>query len=177
MLTIHYRDEQLLRTAGRSLTTTEIVLQPTAVVEINDRDNVYSIRALLNLCSNSWIHVSVVRKYRLPTLRLLSDYAWAFTVLSRTDALMRIRVTARIHEDKHPNIPTMSADSNVADSLKNMVLADPRFNQSASISLVLGSELNPWLMHQGIIQQPGHPKLGVWLDVIWPLSLTLTHII
>lgn len=143
------------------------VLLSTAVVEILDSRGLFQkIRVLLDCGSQtSYISMSCLKRLGLKRFNLsfsIQGLGSMREITSHGATTCKIRpvsknspcltIEAVILEKLCPNMPASILDNNKDWSyLENINLADPHFNRPASIDLIIGAELFPYILQDGRI--------------------------
>lgn len=150
----------------------EIVLLSTIVMNIKGADGVYQVKALLdNGSQNSFINEKLCRKLQLPCVNTQISLAG----ITNSVSFVNKRTKLRLHSRTEPfnveanclvvktitnPIPQFSFDATHFKIPHGIQLADPNFNISSEIELLIGSDLYWDILKPDFIRgQRGQPHL------------------
>ncbi|XP_073828829.1 uncharacterized protein [Musca autumnalis] len=133
-------------------------LSPTVLVRLCLPDSTIPVRALLDpCCPVSQVCASLITELQWPTTKV-NDMTYAdFLIMSRFDSGQKQFVTARVANITRGITPPMSVPTNIRESFVGLELADPAFDRSGPLAMVLGPEIYYKILSQLMITQPGLP--------------------
>lgn len=135
-----------------------VAFSPTLLVRLQVTNNSIPVRAALDpCCSISYICESLVRQLRLPISKMDNSSYCRLTVVSSFDPTQRIVFTAKVTKMQGVKTPSETVSDSIKEHFAGFQLADPRFNISGQVALVLGPELTPQILKGKIYSSPGLP--------------------
>lgn len=147
-----------------------VSFSPTLLVRLKLSKNSIPVRAALDpCCSVSYICENLVHQLRLPVLSMDRSGYCRVNICSSHDAEQKISVTAKVTKMKGIKTPLESAPDQIREHFAGLQLADPRFNVSAAVALVLGPEVTPQIIKGRIHSSPGLP-LAQYTIFGWVIS-------
>ncbi|XP_058980342.1 uncharacterized protein LOC131803271 [Musca domestica] len=133
-------------------------LSPTLRVNICLPNSTVPVRALLDpCCPVSQVCASLINDLRWPTTKVNHMSYADFMITSRFDPGQRQFVTASVANITCGVTPPMTISSSVREAFVGLELADPSFDCSGPVAMVLGPEIYYKIIKPRIIQQPGLP--------------------
>ncbi|XP_073816331.1 uncharacterized protein [Musca autumnalis] len=135
-----------------------IMLTPTVVVRLCMPKNSMPVRAILDPCCQvSQVCASLIAELNWPLTKIDNMDHADFLIMSRFDSTQKQFVTARVANITRGVTPSMSAPPSIRESFVGLELADPTFDRSGPIAMVLGPEIYSKIISPRIITQPGLP--------------------
>lgn len=133
-----------------------LILLPTVLVKIDMKN--HHARCILDSASPiSRISKALVRKLDLTTLTLQGETICPLTLKSRFNSSSKIDGTFRVDNRLTIQTPTQSLPESFKGNFKDMFLADSKFYESAGIDVVIGVDLYPRVICEGVITKTGLP--------------------
>lgn len=133
-----------------------IILLPTVLVKIASTTS--HARCLLDSGSPvSRISKKLVEKLNLPTLTLKDETICPIILKSRFDSNSRIEGTFRVDNRISLQTPAQSLPESFKNNFRDMYLADSKFYESANIDIVLGVDVYPKVICEGVFSKTGLP--------------------
>lgn len=133
-----------------------VILLPTVLVKI-DTTNEHA-RCLLDSGSPiSRISRRIVDKLVLTTLTLEEETICPLTLKSRFDSTSKIEGTFRVDNRLTLHTPTRSLPESFKRNFRDLFLADSKFYESAGIDVIIGVDLYPKVLCEGVISKTGLP--------------------
>ncbi|XP_058980527.1 uncharacterized protein LOC131804338 [Musca domestica] len=133
-------------------------LGPTMVVQVIMANNRIPVRALLDPCAgHSLICRSLADCLGLCPVIVGPERFCQLSVASSYDGTQRISLSARVINLAHLISPSESVSEGLKDHYAGLQLADPRFYETAAVSLVLGPEVYHKVMKPQTYSSPGFP--------------------
>ncbi|XP_075151007.1 uncharacterized protein LOC142225118 [Haematobia irritans] len=140
------------------------VVLATAWVNINHLDVSYKARVLIDPCSDdSFITESLQKRLKLPTKPISAEIVGVggmvitkseklatFSISSINRPQLQINAEALVVKEVTGKIPTYSFTPPQMENLPHLELADPQFFQSNPIEILLGGDLYPTIVQEGI---------------------------
>ncbi|XP_075150111.1 uncharacterized protein LOC142224223 [Haematobia irritans] len=149
------RPELELSSATNYLVPTTVTILPTALVKIAHNGRLHQIRALIDTGSIiSRIAKTMITKLGISTSHMENTTMCQLTIRAISDAKARVSATFRVDNRMTMKTPSHSLSSSFRERFLNLILADPTFNESAPISMVLGADIYPKIILGGVI--PNH---------------------
>lgn len=131
------------------------ILLPTVLVRI-DAKNV--ARCLLDSASPvSRVSRAFVEKIKLNTLTLREETVCQLTLFSRFDSKVKIEGTFRVDNRITTKTPAESLPEEFKRNFPHLFFADPTFYQSAGVDIVIGVDLYPKVVSEGVYARSGLP--------------------
>lgn len=135
-----------------------VTFSPTMLLKLYLPKTTIPVRAALDPCCNvSYICESLVHQLRLPVSKVDDDKYCRLTVGSSYDPLQKLVLTAKVFKMKGVNTPSESVPDTIREHFSGFQLADPSFNRSGRVALVLGPEVYPQIIKNKIYSSPGLP--------------------
>ncbi|XP_065365685.1 uncharacterized protein LOC135958721 [Calliphora vicina] len=135
-----------------------INFSPTLKVELHLSGKYIPVRAILDSCCNiSYVCSSLIKQLGLPTSQMGNNRFCRLTIGSLYDRSQKICISARVTEMVGIRTPSETVPDNIKEHFAGLELADPSFNHSGRVALVLGPEVNPHIMKNRIYSNPGLP--------------------
>lgn len=133
-----------------------VILLPTVQVKIDSKN--FHARCLLDSGSAiSRISKRLVEKLNLTTLTLQDETICPLTLKSRFDSKSKIEGTFRVDNRLTLQTPTQSLSESFKSNFRDLFLADFKFYESAGIDVVIGVDLYPKVICEGVISKTGLP--------------------
>ena len=137
---------------SHSATSSKQVILPTAVVQVQGKHGIVSLRALLDSGSQtSFITDDASQKLQLPKQRnsitvsalggKTSTCSGTIDIQIHNSSVNPLRVTAFVLPKLTQNIPMQNIDISLFDNHCNFVYADPQFQTPGRIDLILGADV------------------------------------
>lgn len=140
------------------------VMLATAYVNIVHFGTIYKIRALIDPCSDeSFVSERIQKLIKLPTIAVSAEVTGLggelvsksnkmanFTISSKLNPNISIKVEALVVTNVTGNIPTHSLYLPDNFELPNLEYADPEFYKSSQIDMLLGGNLYPTILRSGV---------------------------
>lgn len=133
-----------------------VILLPTLLVKIDLKN--FHARCILDSASPiSRISKKLVEKLDLTTLTLQDETICPLTLRSRFDSNSRIDGTFRVDNRLTIKTPTQSLPESFKRNFRDLFLSDSKFYESAGIDVVIGVDLYPKIICEGVISKTGLP--------------------
>lgn len=133
-------------------------LAPSAIVQLWYNEHSYPVRALLDPCGRvSQICTSLVDWLRIPTSTVDRDRFCRVVLRSSYNSNRRLTVTVRVANLRHVRSPVDSIADSYTENFEGFQLADPEFNRSRGVAIVLGPDVYPQIIRGQIHATPGLP--------------------
>lgn len=127
-------------------------LRPTAVITVAVGRNRYHARAIIDGCAaQTLITEKLVRLWQLPTLPLLEGDACVLQIRASYELSFTLDVYAQIVTKIDTESPSNPVDERIRKKFTNVALADPEFFRSRPIELLLGLDVVPKIMLDGLM--------------------------
>lgn len=147
-----------------------VTFSPTMIVKLQTSNRSIPVRAALDPCSKiSYICENLVHQLRLPVSSMDRCGYCRLTICSAYDSEQKISITAKVTKMKGVKTPPESVPDIIKENFAGFQLADPRFNVSSSVALVLGPEVTPQIIKGRIYSSPGLP-LAQYTIFGWVIS-------
>ncbi|XP_055842769.1 uncharacterized protein LOC129909721 [Episyrphus balteatus] len=144
--------------------TKRTTLLATAMIRIHHHHTDFEWRALIDPGSEiSFISEEVQRKLKLPVQSVMATVAGvnssvtatsnkmcSFTLRSKFDKQFSLSARALVLKTVSDSLPSISIDIGNTQNLFDFPLADPCFNQSGKIDLLIGADLYPLIIRDGL---------------------------
>ncbi|XP_065370882.1 uncharacterized protein LOC135963030 [Calliphora vicina] len=135
-----------------------VSFSPTATVLLLISDKSIRVRAVLDLCcSMSYICSSLVANLKLPVSTVNEEKFCKVNICSLYEASRQISLTVKVKTMHGIKTPVETVSDTIKDHFEGMQLADPSFNMSGKVALVIGPEVAPQIMRGKIYSNPGLP--------------------
>lgn len=133
-----------------------VILLPTVLVKINNKTT--HARCLLDSGSPiSRISKKFIDKNDLTTLTLQNETICPLTLKSRFDSNSKIEGTFRVDNRFTIQTPSRSLPESSKKNFRDIFLADSKFYESSGIDVVIGVDLYPKVICEGVISKTGFP--------------------
>lgn len=133
-----------------------IILLPTVLVKL-ETTKAYA-RCLLDSGSAiSRISKRFVEKLGLTTLTLQDETICPLTLKSRFDSNSKIEGTFRVDNRLTIKTPAQSLPESYKRNFRDLFLADSKFYESAGIDAIIGVDIYPKVICEGVITKTGYP--------------------
>lgn len=133
-----------------------VILLPTVLVKLTTKT--FLARCLLDSGSSiSRISKKLVDKLGLTTLTLQDETICPLTLKSRFDSNSKIDGTFRVDNRLTLQTPAQSLPELFKKNFRDLFLADSKFYESAGIDIVIGVDLYPKVICEGVISKTGLP--------------------
>lgn len=133
-----------------------VILLPTVLVKLGSKNS--HARCLLDSGSAmSRISKRLVEKLDLTTLTMCDETICPLVIKSRFDSNSKIEGTFRVDNRLTLKTPIESLDETFKKNFKDLFLADSKFYESAGIDIVIGVDLYPKVICEGVISKIGLP--------------------
>ncbi|XP_055839376.1 uncharacterized protein LOC129907285 [Episyrphus balteatus] len=140
------------------------ILLATALVKITAHNQTFLLRALIDPGSEAtYILQSVVNRFKLFTRstnasicgigEVQSEFSTSMcplTLESRINPDVHIPIAAVVLKKLTGNLPSQTVDASNLVELKRLRLADPNFDKPASIDMLIGADIYPLILCEGI---------------------------
>lgn len=132
---------------------------PTVIIQIRLNNEWGQVRGLLNPCAaSSSIAFFLVERYDIPYEQHNEERWCRFTFRTRfEEETAAFSVKARITKELPEKPPTKRLDRSVTKAYRNLRLADPDFFESNTINFILGADIYPKLIRNGLQFSVGSP--------------------
>lgn len=132
------------------------ILLPTVLVKVNNKTT--HARCLLDSGSPiSRISKKFITKHNLTTLTLQDETICPLTLKSRFDTNSKIDGTFRVDNRLTLQTPARSLPESYKKSFRDIFLADSKFYESSGIDVIIGVDLYPRVICEGVISKVGLP--------------------
>ncbi|XP_037823250.1 uncharacterized protein LOC119611666 [Lucilia sericata] len=132
------------------------ILLPTVLVKIGSTAN--HARCLLDSGSAvSRISKRMVDKLHLTTLTMEAETMCPIVLKSRFDSECKIEGILRVDNRITSKTPANSLPASFKQHFRDLFLADPKFFESAGIDVIIGVDLYPKVMREGVFTKTGLP--------------------
>ncbi|XP_065370016.1 uncharacterized protein LOC135962172 [Calliphora vicina] len=132
-----------------------IVLLPTVLVKVSSNHT----RCLLDSGSTvSRVSKRFVDKLNLTAFSLREETFCPIVLKSRFDPSSKIEGTFRVDNRITLRTPSESLPEHYKTHFRDMFLADSKFYESSSIDIVIGADLYPKIILEGVFSKPGLPS-------------------
>ncbi|XP_046811631.1 uncharacterized protein LOC124421011 [Lucilia cuprina] len=132
------------------------ILLPTVLVKIGTTTS--HARCLLDSGSQfSRVSRKLVDKLNLTAYSLHEETICPLVLKSRFDSSSQIEGTFRVDNRISLHTPVQSLPDSYKKNFKDLFLADSKFYESASIDIIIGVDLYPKVMCQGVFSRVGFP--------------------
>lgn len=158
------------------------VLLTTVQLQVKAVDNSYlTLRALLDQGSQvSLITESAAQRLRLPRRKLSAVVSGVGSVTGNCKGMIHLdcksihsdysfKVTTLIMNKLMNNLPTSSFSTEKWDYLNNIKLADPEFNKSAPVDMLLGADVYAELLLDGVLKADNNCPIAQQTNLGWIL--------
>ena len=133
-----------------------VILLPTVLVKIGSTNT--HARCLLDSGSTvSRISKRIVKTLRLTTLTMENETVCPATLKSKFDSESKIEGIFRVDNRISSKTPINSLPVNFKQHFRDLFLADPKFFESAGIDVIIGVDLYPKVMREGVFTKTGLP--------------------
>ncbi|XP_055910525.1 uncharacterized protein LOC129944888 [Eupeodes corollae] len=160
------------------------ILLATALVKINVHNQTILLRALIDPGSEAtYILQSVVNRFKLFTRatnasicgigQVQSEFSTSMcplTLESRINPDVHIPVSAVVLKRLTGNLPSQSVDASNLVELKGLRLADPNFDKPASIDILIGADIYPLILREGVKKEKDFSPIAQNTVFGWVLS-------
>ncbi|XP_055905489.1 uncharacterized protein LOC129940981 [Eupeodes corollae] len=99
-----------------------------------------------------------------------SKYKVTFTILSRVNANFSLQLNALVLPKLTALLPTQNITNSNWSHLQNLTLADPSFNKTNKIDVLLGSDVYPFIILEGLIKGEQGSPIAQKTELGWVLS-------
>ncbi|XP_055910886.1 uncharacterized protein LOC129945251 [Eupeodes corollae] len=144
--------------------TQHVALLATAIIRIHQNQTDFEWRALIDPGSEiSFISEEVQRSLKLPvrsvratvagvnsSVTATSSKMCSFTLRSKFDKQFSLFAQALVLKTVADSLPSISVELENAQTLFDFPLADPCFNQCAKIDVLIGADLYPFIIRDGL---------------------------
>uniref|UniRef100_W8AYW5 Peptidase aspartic putative domain-containing protein n=1 Tax=Ceratitis capitata TaxID=7213 RepID=W8AYW5_CERCA len=168
----HFRSGQLgaQNLLGQTLRPM-IAVAPTAVVKIEAGGRLHFVRALIDVCvSTTLIATGLMHELRLPLVQMGNQRGCALCFRGKHGPSTRIMTHAVAVNDLRRLCPSASLDPGIASAYLHIKLADPHFDRSSPVRLVLGADVYADILLPGTLPTSFGPLLGQSTVFGWVLS-------
>lgn len=169
-------------TSATSLTVASILAQhviplfPTALVKIQIRGRMHYARALLDPCiGRSRISLGLVDALHIPTSKIGKEEFCSIIIRAHSDPQVKMEATLVVTNRVNLQTPSKSLEPKIKNKFSNLILADPDFDRSAKVSLVLGSDVYPKTLVEGLMPSSGGYPVAQNTIFGWVLSGTCSN--
>ncbi|XP_073823927.1 uncharacterized protein [Musca autumnalis] len=133
-------------------------LGPTMVVQLLSNGLRIPVRALLDPCAgHSLICRSLADSINLCHVMVGPERFCQFSVASSYDGAQQLLMSAHVVDLWHLVAPSESVSVGLRDHYAGLQLADPRFNEAAAVSMIIGPDVYHKVMRPQTYSSPGFP--------------------
>ncbi|XP_065370928.1 uncharacterized protein LOC135963082 [Calliphora vicina] len=133
-----------------------LILLPTILAKIGSTTS--HARCLLDSGSPiSRVSKRLVDKLELTAYSLQGETICPITLKSRYDSNSKIEGTFRVDNRITTHTPTQSLPESYKKNFRDLFLADSKFYESASIDIIIGVDIYPKVICQGVFSRVGFP--------------------
>lgn len=135
-----------------------IILLPTVLVKVDGKPEKIVARCLLDSGSSvSRVSRKFVQQLDLDTLTLQEETICQLTLRSRFDANVKVDGAFRVDNRISKVTPVESLPETFKRNFPHLFLADPKFYEAAGIDIVIGVDIYPRVIAEGIYSRQGLP--------------------
>lgn len=172
--TIKKKAKNLVRSSVQPMASAPIrhfvSFSPTVRVNLEVFPKTIPLRAVIDLCcSMSYVCEDLVKALKLPVSSMGSDKICRLKVNSIHDSSQHVMLTVKVRQMKGIKTPVETVSDLIKENFAGMQLADPNFNQSLGVGLVIGPEVAPQILKGRIYSNPGFP-LAQYTIFGWVIS-------
>ncbi|KAM7360347.1 uncharacterized protein ACRADG_004954 [Cochliomyia hominivorax] len=143
-------------TLSALLRQNSIILLPTVLIKIESTTS-YA-RCLLDSGSSvSRISKKIVDELKLTTLTMENETLCPIVIKSRFDSTSKIEGIFRVDSRISLRTPIQSLPEAFKRNFRDLFLADPKFYESAGVDIILGVDVYPRVICEGIFTKQGLP--------------------
>lgn len=153
-----HRNNETAKSASLSkiLRQNTIILLPTVLVKIGSTTS--HARCLLDSGSPlSRVSKALVDKLELTAYTLHEETICPMVLKSRFDSSAKLEGTFRVDNRIALRTPAQSLSETYKKNFRDLFLADSKFYESASIDIIIGADLYPKVICQGVFSRVGFP--------------------
>ncbi|XP_065370748.1 uncharacterized protein LOC135962783 [Calliphora vicina] len=131
--------------------TEMIILKPTALIKIVANERYILERAVIDPSAEfSITSDEVVKRLNVRTVKVGKTERCLITIRGNFGMSTTVETYAQVRRDYCVITPTKSLDDSIVDEFLGLQLADPQFNVSSKAHLILGSDVYPRIIKNGI---------------------------
>lgn len=128
-----------------------ILLRPTAIVRLESNGRFKNERALIDPSSTcSIISEELARRISVRRTRVGSKEMGLLRIGGNDGSSLVLETYAEIRRKYQVILPTKSLDDRIIEEFPGLQLADPRFNVSAPLNLLLGADIYSRIIRNGV---------------------------
>ena len=120
-------------------------------------------------CSRSYICENLIKNLKLPTFAIDNVNHCRISICSIYDSAQKIDLMVKVSRMQGIATPLETVSDSIKESFVGLQLADPNFNISGRVALVIGPEVAPQILKGRIYSNPGLP-LAQYTIFGWVIS-------